>query len=206
MGAGRTDTGVHSKEFFAHFDFMGELSTEDKNKLVYRLNKFLNNDISIIDIIDVKDDAHARFDALSRTYKYYVNTFKDPFDKDFSYFVYGDIDVEVMNKAAAILFDYIDFSSFSKSKTQVKTNNCKIYQAEWKKENDKLVFTIKANRFLRNMVRAIVGTLIDVGKHKISIEDFEKIIESKNRSEAGYSVPAKGLFLYKIEYPKEIFI
>ncbi|MCD6112718.1 MAG: tRNA pseudouridine(38-40) synthase TruA [Bacteroidales bacterium] len=205
-GAGRTDAGVHAKEFFAHFDFQGELSPDDKKKLIFRLNKYLNNDISIFDIIDVRDNAHARFDALSRTYKYYVNTFKDPFYKDFSYYVYGNLDIDLMNKAAALLFDYKDFSCFSKSKTQVKTNNCKIYHAEWEKENDKLVFTIKADRFLRNMVRAIVGTLIDVGKHRINIEDFKNIIESKNRSHAGYSVPAKALFLYKIEYPEEIFI
>ncbi|HNW98697.1 MAG TPA: tRNA pseudouridine(38-40) synthase TruA [Bacteroidales bacterium] len=200
-GAGRTDTGVHAREYFAHFDLDKKLSDEEKKDIVYRLNAILSKDISVSEIIDVEASAHARFSAVSRTYKYYISKTKNPFNKEYSWFVYGNIDVVKMKEASKILFEYTDFTSFSKLHTDVKTNNCKIMYAEWNEENDMLIFTIKADRFLRNMVRAIVGTLVDVGKGKISLDDFRKIIENKNRSDAGYSVPAKGLFLEKIEYP-----
>jgi tRNA pseudouridine38-40 synthase len=156
----------------------------------------------IFNIISVKPDSHARFDAISRTYQYFITRQKDPFDNDFSYYVYGDINIDLMNEGAKILYEYEDFTSFSKLHSDVKTNNCKILKTKWVEREDKLIFVITADRFLRNMVRAIVGTLLDVGKNKITIEEFRKIIESKNRSDAGYSVPAKGLFLTKIEYPK----
>ena len=204
-GAGRTDTGVHAREYFAHFDFDSKFGNDEIKNIIYRLNAILNNDIAVSEIFKVNDDVHARFSAISRTYKYYISLNKNPFTKEFSWNVFGSIDIIKMNEAANVLFEYIDFTSFSKLHTDVKTNNCKIMQAEWNMENGMLVFTIKADRFLRNMVRAIVGTLIDVGKGKISVDEFRKIIENKNRSEAGYSVPAKGLFLEKIEYPEITF-
>lgn len=205
-GAGRTDTGVHAKEFFAHFDTSNVFSVDERKNLVYRLNKYYPGDIAIEDLIPVIPTAHARFDAISRMYKYFIKRKKDPFGKEFSFFLFGEIDLDLMNEGAKLLFDYSDFSSFSKADTQTKTNNCKIMSAEWTEENETLVFTIKADRFLRNMVRAIVGTLLDIGRKKISLEDFSKIIKSKNRSDAGYSVPGHGLFLYKIEYPDNIFL
>jgi tRNA pseudouridine38-40 synthase len=205
-GAGRTDTGVHAKDFYAHFELNTELNQIDIPRIVHKINGFLNADIVIYDIIRVKDDAHARFDAISRTYLYYVGRQKNVFDFDYYYNLYGNLDVEAMNEAAEILLSYTDFSCFSKSNTQTKTNNCKIITAFWKEQADKLVFTITADRFLRNMVRAIVGTLLDIGFHKINIEDFKIIIENKNRSDAGYSVPAKALFLAKIEYPASVFL
>ena len=206
VGAGRTDTGVHAKMFYAHFDYELLLTKEQKHKLIFKLNLFLPTDIVIYDILQVKNDAHARFNALSRTYHYVITTRKDPFNLDLSYYFYAPLDINLMNKAAEILFDFNDFTSFSKSRTQTKTNNCKIMQAHWHSVEDKIVFTIKSNRFLRNMVRAIVGTLLDVGKRKITLLHFKQIIEAKSRSNAGYSVPASGLFLNSIEYPADIFI
>jgi tRNA pseudouridine38-40 synthase len=199
-GCGRTDAGVHAKEYYAHFD-MGSLIGEEMHKdIIYRMNAILPDDISISNVFLVENNFHARFSAISRTYKYYISRSRDPFIKVYSWNVYGDLDIDKMNVAAAILFEFIDFTSFSKLHTDVKTNNCRIMQAEWTEEKDILVFTIKADRFLRNMVRAIVGTILDVGKGKLSPEDFRKIIESKNRCDAGFSVPAKALFLVKIEY------
>ncbi|MFH0866428.1 MAG: tRNA pseudouridine(38-40) synthase TruA [Bacteroidota bacterium] len=205
-GAGRTDTGVHAKEYFVHFDWGEKLNTAKLSNVIYRMNAILPEDISVQNIFPVSSDAHARFSAISRTYCYYISRYKNPFKRDNAWNVYGNLDVERMNKASAILFEYSDFSCFAKLHSDVKTNHCKIMQAEWKEENSMLVFTIKADRFLRNMVRAIVGTIVDIGKGKISIEKFRKIIESNNRSEAGYSVPAQGLFLEEIKYPDSIFI
>jgi tRNA pseudouridine38-40 synthase len=204
-GCGRTDTGVHAKEFYAHFDTCKNFTNDEKKRLILKLNNFLPYDISIYEIINVKNNAHARFDAISRTYQYFITRQKDPFDNNFSYYVYGDINIDLMNEGAKILYEYEDFTSFSKLHSDVKTNNCKILNAKWVEKEDKLIFTITADRFLRNMVRAIVRTLLDIGKKKISLKDFRKIIKSKNRSDAGYSVPAKGLFLTKIEYPDDIF-
>ncbi len=202
-GCGRTDTGVHAKGFYAHFDVDKEI--EDIPQLVFKLNRALSKDIAIYEIVPVRPDVHARFDAISRTYEYYISRKKDPFYKMFSYYLYGNLDVDLMNKGARILYEYEDFSSFSKSKTEVKTNNCKIMNACWEKRDSLLVFEITADRFLRNMVRAIVGTLLDLGTNKITLREIRKIIESKSRSHAGYSVPANGLFLTHIEYPDSIF-
>lgn len=203
MGAGRTDTGVHAKQFFAHFDYDPNLANSN---IVYRLNSFLPKDISVKSISKVKTAAHCRFDAISRTYEYLVHKNKNPFMVDRAYFLHKPVDMELMNKAASRLFDFIDFTSFSKLHTQTKTNNCKINKAVWKQKGDTLIFTIQADRFLRNMVRAIVGTLINVGLGKISVDDFVQIIKSKDRAQAGTSVPAHALYLIKIRYPKSIWL
>ena len=198
VGAGRTDAGVHATYYVLHFDVLNEIS--EPEKLVYHLNRFLPYDIAIQKIRKVDNDFHARFSAFSRTYKYFISTEKNPFQTDTNFQYTGFLDVEKMNEAARILFYYHDFTSFSKLHTDVKTNNCKIYEAAWKRENGQLVFTIKADRFLRNMVRAIVGTLLEVGKGKITVDDFRKIVEKKNRGVAGTSVPPQGLFLVDIGY------
>lgn len=203
VGAGRTDTGVHAKQIFAHFDFAEAI---DIKELCFKLNSFLPKDIAIKDIASVKENAHARFDALSRTYEYHISLEKNPFATDFSYQLHHIPDVYKMNKAAKILLNYNDFQCFSKSKTDVKTYHCIITFAEWKLTNHKLVFTITADRFLRNMVRAIVGTLLEIGLGKIDVDDLHTIIKSKNRNMAGTSVPAEGLYLTRVEYPKELFI
>jgi tRNA pseudouridine38-40 synthase len=197
MGAGRTDTGVHAKVMYAHFDFDAPI---DSPKLVHKLNSYLPKDIVIYDIIPVTNEAHSRFDAKKRTYEYHINTFKDAFSQDQSWYFYQKLDIELMNQASKLLFNHIDFQCFSKVNTDVNTFDCTIFEAHWKQENEKLVFTISANRFLRNMVRAIVGTLINVGLHKITLADFNNIIEGKNRDKAGFSVPAHGLYLTKIDY------
>ena len=201
VGAGRTDTGVHALQMFAHFDCSSKL---DIAQLKYNLNSFLPKDIAIQNIFEVKKDAHARFDAISRTYLYRICTEKDAFNFDKVYYINNDLHIDKMNEASKILFEYNNFECFSKTNTDVKTFNCKIIKAEWVKKNNELHFTIEADRFLRNMVRAIVGTLIRVGTGKLEIEDMHTIIKSKNRSKAGYSVPAHGLYLSKIEYPEQI--
>jgi tRNA pseudouridine38-40 synthase len=202
-GCGRTDTGVHAKEFVAHFDTESTLPKLVEHFL-YKINCLLPGDISVYNLIEVTPQAHARFDAISRTYEYYITTSKDPFNTEFAFFYPWSLNIELMNKAAGILLQYTDFTSFSKLHTDVKTNNCKISEACWKVNGNKLVFTITADRFLRNMVRAIVGTLIDVGKEKIDLSQFCNILDSKNRSYAGVSVPPQGLFLTKILYPSAL--
>jgi len=202
VGAGRTDTGVHASYYVLHFDTSNEISEPDK--LVYHLNRFLPNDIAIQKIRKTSQNFHARFSAVSRTYKYFICTEKNPFQPETCYQFTVPLDIEKMNFAAQVLFEFTDFTSFSKLHTDVKTNNCKIFRAEWNSENSVLVFTIKADRFLRNMVRAIVGTLLEVGKGKMTVNDFRKIIETKDRCAAGTSAPAKGLFLADIEYPEEL--
>lgn len=197
MGAGRTDTGVHAKEMYAHFDFKKSFEIES---VIHKLNSFLPKDITIYDIIPVPAAAHTRFDAVKRTYEYHINTFKDPFLQEQSWYFHQHLDIDLMNQAAQLLFDHTDFQCFSKVNTDVNTYDCTISEAHWSKENEKLIFTISANRFLRNMVRAIVGTLINIGLHKITLTDFDAIIKSKNRDKAGFSVPAHGLYLTKIEY------
>lgn len=202
VGAGRTDTGVHAEFYMAHFDI--ESKIEDKGLFLNRLNKVLPHDIAAHDIFAVKENANARFDAISRTYEYRMSRIKNPFLVNFSWYYKIPLDIDKMNQAANLLFEFTDFTSFSKLGTQVATNNCKIMKAKWYEYNDLLIFRIEADRFLRNMVRAIVGTLIDVGLSKISIEGFCEIIEKKDRSLAGFSVPAQGLFLTKIEYTDDL--
>lgn len=198
-GAGRTDTGVHASFFVAHFESVK--NDLDHPDFVYKMNSFLPEDIAIQKIWKVTANAHARFDALSRTYHYFISREKDPFSAETSFKYLQPLDISKMNEAAKVLFNYIDFTSFSRLHTDVKTNDCTIYEAEWKEESGQLVFTIKANRFLRNMVRAIVGTLLEVGKGKLSVLEFQEIIEQKDRGAAGASAPAKGLFLSGIKYP-----
>jgi tRNA pseudouridine38-40 synthase len=204
-GAGRTDTGVHAKNYFAHFDFSENISDEKIVKRLYQLNCILPDDICIHEIFRVNDNAHARFDATFRTYRYYISTQKRIFNREYSYPLFEKPDLEKMNEAASHLLSITDFTSFAKLHSQTSTNNCKVTKAFWEKNNDTLIFTITADRFLRNMVRSIVGTLLDVGTGRISFDEFKKIIESKNRSKAGFSVPAKGLFLEEIQYPETIF-
>ena len=197
-GCGRTDTGVHARNYYAHFDLDKEIV--DAQKLAHQMNAFLPDDIVIYRIWQVEPRFHARFDAVSRTYHYYITRTKNPFHTHDAYFLYGDLDVMKMQDAANLLFDYEDFTSFSKVHTQVKTNNCKIMEARWFEQDGLLVFRIKADRFLRNMVRAIVGTLLEVGKGRMTVEEFRAVIERKNRCAAGTSVPAHALFLEEVEY------
>ena len=196
-GAGRTDAGVHASQMFAHFDFDKELNKD----FTYKLNAILPDDIVIYKTILVSKEAHTRFDAVSRSYEYKIVLGRNPFLLDVSWQLnYKNIDIDLMNKAAEILYEYEDFECFSKVKTDVNTFICKVTNAEWKLNENELTFYISADRFLRNMVRAIVGTLLNVGLGKTSLEEFRKIIESKNRSKAGVSVPARGLFLTQVEY------
>lgn len=204
VGAGRTDTGVHALFFVAHFDTdLPGLSGD--MKLIYKLNSYLPKDISVNSIKEVVPDANARFSAISRTYKYYISKIKDPFFDNSSWFVYSELDIAVMNEACTVLIKHSDFTSFCKLHSDSKTNICKIYEAFWVKKDNLSIFTIKADRFLRNMVRAIVGTLEEVGAGKMSLKEFEEIISAKDRCRAGKSAPAKGLFLTDIEYPAIIF-
>lgn len=204
-GAGRTDTGVHALVFCAHFDSVATELDIRKN-FIYRLNSYLPKDISVSSVRKVKSDSNARFSALSRTYTYYISRQKDPFTEDSSWYLRGDLDIHAMNRAAALLLNHTDFTSFSRLHTDVKTNNCRIMHAGWKESEGRLIFTIMADRFLRNMVRAIVGTMADVGLGKITGREFDEIIRARDRGRAGRSAPAKGLFLSGVEYPPDIFI
>ena len=196
-GAGRTDTGVHAKKMFAHFETIEAL---DEN-FVYQLNSLLPNDIAVQKIFEVKNDFHARFDATFRTYEYCISLEKNPFKTDFFWQIRrGEINVEKMNNACKILIETLDFTSFAKLHADNKTNNCKIFKAVWEQNESELKFTISADRFLRNMVRAIVGTMVDLGARKISLEDFRNIILAKNRNLAGTSAPPQGLFLVDVGY------
>lgn len=197
VGAGRTDTGVHASQMFAHFDSKSIL---DEN-IVFKLNSVLPEDIVVYQVEKVKDDKHVRFDALTRSYEYRIWLGRNPFLLDTTWQLFHQkLDVKAMNEAAKILLEFENFQAFSKVRTEVKTFNCDVTKAVWIENGNELVFHITANRFLRNMVRAIVGTLVDVGKNKITKEDFRNIILSKDRSKAGLSVPAKGLFLTEITY------
>ncbi|RZJ67255.1 MAG: tRNA pseudouridine(38-40) synthase TruA [Flavobacterium sp.] len=200
LGCGRTDAGVHATEFYAHFD-VENLEESKVLQAVAGINAMLPYQIAAKRIIPVHEEAHARFDATARAYKYYLHFEKDPFKLNRSWLVKDKLDLNLMNQAAALLLDYTDFSCFSKSNTQTFTNNCKIVKAVFEETDGGLVFTIEADRFLRNMVRAIMGTLVRVGKYEINLEEFKAVIESKNRSKAGQSVPACGLYLMKVEYP-----
>jgi len=199
-GAGRTDAGVHAKNFIAHFDFDKELSSVQIKDLIYKLNSFISKDLAIHEIYQVDDRMHARFDAKERTYQYFITIKKNPFTTESAWYVHGKLDVNKMNEACEILKEYNDFGSFAKLHSDNKTNICDLMEARWEEKDELLVFTIKADRFLRNMVRSIVGTMVDIGQGKTSLEEFRKIIESKDRNQAGRSVPGHGLFLVKIKY------
>ena len=203
-GAGRTDAGVHARLMVAHFDLE---RPADPEMMADKLNRILPQDISVYRVRRVRQDAHARFDATYRTYKYYVTTRKDPFNRRYVWRMYQKLDFDKMNEAARTLSDYSDFTSFSKVHTDVKTNNCRIMQARWEQtDGEEWVFTIQADRFLRNMVRAIVGTLVEVGRGKLSVEGFRRIIEKKDRCSAGTSAPGNALFLVDIGYPDDLFL
>lgn len=202
VGAGRTDTGVNASFFVAHFDSPSEISSTEH--LVYKLNRLLGRNIAIYRLYPVAADAHARFSALSRTYKYFIDKAKDPFTYPFSFCPHPLPEVNRMNEACKILLEYTDFTSFSKLHTDTKTNNCRIMKAIWEEQGNQLIFTIQADRFLRNMVRAIVGTMIDIGQGKLNGDALRQIIESKDRCNAGTSVPGNALFLCDIEYDKNI--
>lgn len=198
IGAGRTDTGVHARKMVAHFDYDEEV---DCPQLVYKLNKLLPRDIAVQQVEPVAEDMHARFSAKSRTYHYYVHMGKNPFLRSYSWQVYGNIDFELMNQAASVLMEYKDFTSFSKVNTDTKTNDCTITEAHWDRVGeDQWCFTITANRFLRNMVRAIVGTLMEVGRGRMTIEQLRRVIDAKDRCCAGDSVPGNALFLVQVMY------
>ena len=203
-GAGRTDTGVHAKEFAAHFD-TDSLLPENKVHFLFKINCLLPPDITVYNISKVKPGAHARFDAISRTYEYHIVTKKDPFNQEYAYYYPWKLNIMQMNVAGKKIMEFMDFTSFSKLHTDVKTNNCKITEAYWQELEGNLIFTVSADRFLRNMVRAIVGTMLDIGRQKISIDDLCRVIEAKNRGYAGISAPAHGLFLTRIIYPPILF-
>ena len=211
-GAGRTDTGVHARQMYAHFDF--DYPFSDEKRIILSLNSMLGPDIAIYRLIPVQENMHARFDATERTYKYLVNFTKNPFINKFSWYSSSKLDIELMNEAARYLLKTNDFTSFAKLHSDSKTNICDVREAVWNpavEDNEAFnflgdldggfVFTIRADRFLRNMVRAIVGTLVEVGRKKIRVEDFIDIINSQNRCNAGTSMPAHALFLWKVEYP-----
>jgi len=200
VGAGRTDAGVHASQMFAHLDTEVDLP----ENIIFKLNSFLPSDIAVHEIFKVQPEAHARFNALSRSYVYKISAKKNVFNTALAFALHQELDVSKMNEACEILLTYRDFQCFSKSKTDVKTYNCDITAAKWERNGDELLFTITADRFLRNMVRAIVGTLINIGTGKMEVTQLHNIIKSKNRSEAGFSVPAHGLYLFQIEYPEAI--
>ncbi len=210
VGCGRTDAGVHASQFFLHFDLEKELgaqNTLNKDELVFKLNSILPDDIAVYGVFGVKDDVHARFHAISRSYQYKIFEGKSPFLKGLVWQKRVlNLDVERMNQSASLLLDYSDFKSFSRSKTDVKTYICRVEEAVWKLEDDLLVFHITADRFLRNMVRAIVGTLIEIGQGKREVEDMKRVIESRDRTMAGPSVKAEGLYLSQVRYPENIRI
>ena len=205
--AGRTDAGVHANEMYAHFDIGDEAMRREGERLVFRLNGILPDSIAIFDIYPVKENAHARFDAVRRTYEYHIIDHKDPFLYKQATRVRSGLDFAAMNESAKLLIGKQDFASFCRTNTDVKTTICDLKQAEWKElDNGHAVFTISADRFLRNMVRAVVGTLFEVGRGKMTKEQFAEVITQHNRCSAGDSAPAEGLFLTHIEYPEEIFL
>ncbi len=220
VGCGRTDTGVHASDFYAHFDVQESKSRRDEesksnedflssgllDSLTFKLNNLLPPDIAVYDIFPVAPNAHARFDATARTYQYHVSDRRLPFRQGQYCRIWYRPDLELMNRAAQVLMEYEDFTSFAKLHTQVKTNICHLSEAHWDTVGDEWVFTIRSNRFLRNMVRSVTGTLLDVGRGKLSIDGLRAIIEKKDRCAAGVSMPACGLFLTKVEYPLELRI
>lgn len=202
VGSGRTDTGVHAEQQFFHMDLDTHLSPET---IKFKVNNMLPGDIGIKKVIPVKHNQHARFDAIERKYQYRIARVKDPFIENLCYYYNGSLNVEEMNRAADLLLNHSNFQCFSKVKTDVDHFECKITQAEWKEINNLLIFFVSANRFLRGMVRAIVGSLLDIGSGRNSVVDFQKILESRERKMAGMSVPASGLFLTQVHYPQYFF-
>ncbi len=200
VGCGRTDTGVHASDFYAHFNATDEVDTR---QLTFKLNSFLPDDIAIYEIFAVRDNAHARFDATARTYQYHVSDRRLPFKQGLYSRIYYRPNLELMNQGADLLMEYEDFTSFAKLHTQVKTNICHLSLAQWEEHEDEWVFTIRSNRFLRNMVRSVTGTLLDVGRGKLSLDGLRQIIERKDRCAAGVSMPPQGLFLTRVDYPFE---
>ncbi len=203
MGAGRTDAGVHAAQMFAHFDFDQPI---DLDHLTFRLNRWLPLDISVFKVHPVQAKAHARFHATSRSYEYRFHLRPDPFKNKCTYVLYREPNVALMQQAAQLLIGHQDFQCFSRSNTDVKTYLCDLTEARFEQNGYELIFHVTANRFLRNMVRAIVGTLLEVGYGKLQLDDISRILESKDRNEAGSSAPARGLYLTSVEYPKELFI
>lgn len=201
VGCGRTDTGVHARDFYAHFDLDKELNPSFLKDLAYRLNRQLPGEIVVYSVTRVPESFHARFSAVSRTYCYYIHNRKDPFLDHCSWPLWQELDLNKMFKAAALIKEYEDFTSFARLHSQTETNICHVSTSFWKKESHRITYTVTADRFLRNMVRALVGTMVDVGLGKTSIEQFRQIIESRDRSLAGKSAPAHGLFLEKVRYP-----
>lgn len=202
-GAGRTDSGVHAAYYVLHFDCAETI--DNRTGFVYHLNSMLPHDIAVISVTQVQDNTHARFDAIEREYKYYISTVKDPFRRESAWIFTGPLDIEAMNDAAEVLLSTEDFTTFAKLHSGNKTNICNVRTAEWTKRGDMLVFTIRADRFLRNMVRSITGTIVDVGRGKITAEEFGEIVRSRDLARATNSAPAQGLFLSGIKYPKEVF-
>jgi tRNA pseudouridine38-40 synthase len=198
-GAGRTDTGVHASYFIAHFDTRNPLK-QSMDQFVFKLNRFLPPDIVVYKIMQVPDDWHARFSASHRTYHYHISTVKPLFTRAYSHYVYGPLDTDAIDQCCHIILENNDFTSFSKLHTDVKTNNCKVTSARWKEVENGYLFEITADRFLRNMVRSLVGTLLDVGQGKLNLEQFREIVDARDRSRAGQSAPAQGLFLVDIGY------
>ncbi|HCX20373.1 MAG: tRNA pseudouridine(38-40) synthase TruA [Flammeovirgaceae bacterium] len=203
LGSGRTDTGVHASQQIAHLDIHSEI---DKDQLQYRLNALLPQEISVNGIRQVKEEAHARFDATSRSYEYHIHKQKNPFKTGLSYFFNRHVDIELINQACELIKGWQNFQAFSKVHTDVKTFDCTIHHIEWKESNDSHVFSVSANRFLRGMVRAMVGTLLEIGQNKMSVADLEEVLKSGIRSNAGRSAPPEGLFLTAVDYPKDIYI
>jgi len=200
-GSGRTDTGVHASQQFVHFDVALQL---DPQQVIYRLNRILPNDIAAINLYRVADTAHARFDAHARTYNYHITFAKNPFKRYYAYYHSRPLNLEMMNEAAALLLQHEDFTTFSKAKGDTAHYRCHIYEAIWRQQGEELVFTIRANRFLRGMVRLIVGTLVDVGRGKLTVRQFGQIILSQDRIRSSGAAPAEGLFLAKVEYPESV--
>lgn len=204
-GAGRTDSGVHAAFFVAHFDSAAE-GLENRENFLFRLNRFLPPEIAVNQVRRVRNGSHARFDALSRTYEYTISKSKNPFTRNTSWFRHGSLDIERMNRACSLLMEYNDFTSFSRLHSDVKTNNCLISEATWVSSGELIIFRITADRFLRNMVRAIVGTMIEIGTGSLEPEEIKVIIEARDRSRAGKSARAEGLSLVNISYREDIFI
>ena len=204
-GAGRTDTGVHAKEYYAHFNSLKNNLHLDL-QFLFRLNSFLPQDIAVSEIIKTTEDAHARFDAISRTYNYFITKIKDPFLQKYFHFVYGSLNIDSMNNAAGMIRNYNDFTSFSKIHANNKNSICKISECEWIEKENQLIFKITSDRFLRGMVRLITGTMIQVGLNKMTLSRFKDILESQSHGSTSFSMPPCGLFLTEIKYPDQIFI